>query len=407
MNFNLYIFGTPNGFSQYPLDNNSHFFQNIYQKQQTDSQLAIYRSERLVYYSFTRRLAKGISSNYLGVCLIFNGIYCRDSQKIYEFFENSFSDIVLKGEILQIDKVGKISFAIEKISNKQIEIERVKLFFQNGFENNFKKDFAAILPSFKIGNGPKVLSINDTNSDILTAIQQFDCVYISNNEKSNSELDRIHKMLSDLYAEKHVLSTKYAKLLGQKKQYKVVLFLAIAVLGCILGLVLFNKSLISKDGKIHSLENEVTVKKSTITALQSNIEKLQISQLRLNRNIEELNDSVNQKNIIIDEKITAIQSLSYTDSSLNSQNSSLLYEVEDLKSQNERLSSEIASLKYSSSKSYRVIVSKAYCFRQCGGNYYQNDCYYSSDAIIDVFIQRDGYGLTAGGYLKMNELQKN
>jgi len=212
MNFSLYLFGTPDGYNQYPADTSSQLFQRFFHKQLTDySQFAIYRSSQLVYYAYSRKLSSSGSNNYLGICLIFNGIYCNDSKQLFDLFDKAYSDIALNGEILKMEKNGKISFSTDNFVSKQLEIERIRIFFQHNLDKNFSKNFNSISSSFKTGNGTKVLSINDENIDIQSAIHQYDCVYISNNEKSDSELNRIHKMLSDLYTEKQDLNTKYKK----------------------------------------------------------------------------------------------------------------------------------------------------------------------------------------------------
>lgn len=405
MNFSLYLFGTPSNYNQYPADTNSQLFQGFYQIQKSDSQLTIYRSGQLVYYTFTRKLSSGSSSNYLGICLIFNGIYCRDNKQFFDIFDKAYSDIALNGKILLIDKSGNISFATDKFANKELEIERIKLFFQNNLKY-FRKDFALLTSSFRVGNGTKALSVNDESITILEAIRLYDCVHLTNNEKSDSELDRIHKMLSNLYTEKRELNTKYIRLLRQKKQYKVVMLLCIAILGCILVLIIFNRNLQSKDSKILSLETELTEKNDSISHQRSNIAQLQVTKSKLNSEIYNLKETLKQKNSIIDEQISDILNLNYQNTRLNLANKSLSNDLNDFKDQNQIISSEIANCKSLGPKKYQVLASQSDCYRQCAGKYYKNDCYYSSGAIVDVYTQQDGYGLTIGGYLKMNELQK-
>ena len=121
-------------------------------------------------------------------------------------------------------------------------------------------------------------------------------MYISNNEESNSELDRIHKKLSDLYTEKQELNTKYKKLLGQKKQYKGIIFLCIVIIGCILGLFAFNKNLQSKDNKIQSQEVELNKRNDTIALQHSNIVELKDIQSELDVNIDCLEEELMQSN---------------------------------------------------------------------------------------------------------------
>jgi hypothetical protein len=251
----------------------------------------------LVYYVYLRRLQEK-SSSYLGFCIIFNGIYCRNLKKLFDFFDRAFYDAQLKGELLQFEK-GKCVYIISKFAEKPLEIERIKTFFKNGLESDFTRDFTNISPAFKVGNGDKTISVKENDIDILAAISKFDIVHISNNEKSLSELERTHKMLTDLYAEKQELSQKYNKLVAQKKQYKVVLFLCLIVIGCTIALFAFNKNLQSKDSQISSLNDEIIQKQDDIETLNANIVNLQIERESLTNEVSSLtneNSNLQSKN---------------------------------------------------------------------------------------------------------------
>ncbi|MDH6303910.1 tetratricopeptide (TPR) repeat protein [Parabacteroides sp. PF5-5] len=239
MNFSFYIYGTPNGYNQYPADSNSVEWKEFALNNTAESQLSICRKGQLIFYAYMRRLQEK-TNYYLGFCLVFNGVYCQNPQKLFSLFDKAFDDVLMKGELLRFDK-GKCLYTINKFSEKQAEIEYIKLFFKSNIDTEFNRDFIAISPSFKIGNGIKTISVKETGSDILAAMAEYDIVHISNNEKTLSELERTHKLLTELYAEKQELQKKYRKLVAQKKQYKVVLFLCLVVFGCTIGLFAFNK----------------------------------------------------------------------------------------------------------------------------------------------------------------------
>jgi len=306
MNFNFYIFGTPSGYNQYPADNGT-MFQEFAQNNTTESQLTVFRKRRLVYYSYLRRLREK-SSNYLGFCLIFNDVYCHNSQKLFTIFNKAFDEVVMKGKLLHFD-TSKLTFAVRKFTEESLEIERIKTFFEYELKNNFNHDFVDIPASFKVGNGKTTISIKETNSDILAAIAQFDCVHISNDEKSLSELERTHKMLTELYTEKQNLDKKYRKLVLQKKQYKVVLFLCLTVIGCAVGLFVFNKNLQSKDNQIGRLNNTINRQQSVITNRNSKIVQLQTEKDSLNKTISNLREDIDQKETVIKEQNNQIANL--------------------------------------------------------------------------------------------------
>ena len=248
MNFNFYIYGTPNGYNQYPFDNNSVSLQEFAQSNTTESQLTVCRKGQLVYYAYMRRLQEK-TSTFLGFCLVFNGVYCRNPKKLFDLFDRVFYDVQLKGKFLKFDK-GKSVYIVDKFAEKLLEIERIKMFFKNNLEDDFTRDFTSIPPAFKFGNGKKNISIKENSIDILTATAEFEVVHIANNEKSLSELERTQKLLTDLYAEKQELDKKYRKLVAQKKQYKVVALLCFVVIVCAAGLFIFNRNLQNKDKQI-------------------------------------------------------------------------------------------------------------------------------------------------------------
>jgi chromosome segregation ATPase len=77
---------------------------------------------------------------------------------------------------------------------------------------------------------------------------------------------------------------------------------------------------------------------------------------------------------------------------LSLQYATLLQENDDLKEQ--------------APVTYKVIVTEAKCYRQCEGSYEYTNCVFTHGDIVDVYVQRHGYGLTTGGYLMMSDLEK-
>jgi hypothetical protein len=329
MNFSFYIYGTPNGYNQYPADSKSLALQEFAQNNSTESQLTVCRREQLVYCAYIRKLQEKTNS-YLGFCLVFNGVYCQNPQKLFSLFDRAFDDVLMKGELLRFEK-EKAIFTIGKFTEKPIEIDRLKTFFKNYLESDFIRDFVSVPASFKVGNGKKTLSIRETNSEILAAIREFDCVHLSNSEKSLSELERTHKMLSELYAEKQNLDTKYRKLTVQKKQYRLVLFLCLAVICCAIGLFTFNKNLQNRDSQIRSLNEENRKQQSEMEKMDTIISQLQIEQ-------EEL---INENSVSTD-KIKQMVEVENENRSLKSQNEQLVDKVNEKQKEIDKRKTELS-----------------------------------------------------------------
>ncbi|MBK6698396.1 MAG: hypothetical protein IPG55_00555 [Saprospiraceae bacterium] len=404
MNFSLYIFGNPSGYNQYPSDANSLLFQGFLQKQQSDSQLTIYRSGQLVYYVHTRKLSSDKPDYYLGICLIFNGIYCSDVKQLFNLFDKIYSDIALNGILLQINKSGKISFAIDKLSSRLPEMERIKLFINNNLEEKFSKIFNSLNSSFKVSNSSKSLTLNDQPLDILEAIREYDCVYISNNEQFSSGLNRIHKMLFELYAENQDIIKRYQKLYGEKKQYKFVIILCITLIGCILGLLLFSKNIQAKDGAIQSLNSEIYKKDQEISNMQSEISELNITQANMIIQVNTFSENKKSNDSIIDAIVYKINYLKSLDSLTNIEDSISFKPFIDTSYQ--KLQFIISNIENISPKKYKIIFSQSYCYENCEGEYNLTKCFFYSGEVVNVYIQQDGYGLTSQGYVKLTELER-
>lgn len=419
MNFAFYLFGNPDGFNQYPMDVSSKKFSNIILNTGSESQLTIIRDEQLLYYIY-QNLLQERGSAFLGFCIVFNGVYCKSPQSFFDFFSRAFYDVQMKGEILKFEN-GKCVYSISKFTEKPLEFERINAYFKNGLETSFKREFLAIPASFKVGNGTKEISIKEYESDILSAISQYDVVHIINSEKSSSELEKVHARLTNLYHEKQTLEKKYSKLSSQKKQYKLVAFLSLIVIGCIGGLLLFTKNLQSKDSLIVSQRQEISSKSQELLALTSNYDELKQRQITLgenNRVIKCENDTLHSKVaelqlfnndfVVANEQLnTELLNKNSRISDLESQINSYRSENYDLENRNRQLSSDVENYKRYVPKSYYVNSDAQYYYQyRCNQSYEKTNCYTSAGNYVKVYTISNGYGLTENGWVGMYNLSK-
>lgn len=337
MNFSFYIYGTPNGYDQYYADSNSEQFQNFAKENSTESQLTVLRDGQLVYYAYLQRLQEK-SSNFLGFCLVFNGVYCQNPKKLFDLFDRGFSEVLMKGEILKFEK-GKCLFTVNKFVDKLNEFERIKLFFKHELENNFNRDFVVLPSSFKVGNGKRMnpISVKENINEIITAISEYDVVHIVNNDRSLSELDRTHKMLTELYSEKQELNEKYRKLVAKKKQYKVVILLCLVV---IISTIVFFSTLNNRDETIKDLNNQIVNKDNEIEKLNDNVSDLKTK----NSNLTSKNKQI-QRNLQF--KTTECENL-------RNENSELINDVENYKSRIDKLPNGFYVRRVDNDKSFKL-----------------------------------------------------
>lgn len=124
MNFDFYLFGTPDGYNQYPWDDKEILFQSFYDKA-SPIQLTIYRKAELVYYSYVRNL-NGNSCQYFGMIIVINGKYLNSLKDVFAFFDNLYYSIVNKGQLLGKDTQGKVGFRCSQFVDFPAEIESVE-----------------------------------------------------------------------------------------------------------------------------------------------------------------------------------------------------------------------------------------------------------------------------------------
>lgn len=413
MNFSFYIFGNPsNKYNQYPLDHTSSIFQEVINDQKTETQLSVIRENNLFYYVYTNKLS-GSHNNFLGLCLVFNGVYTVNNKKLYESLDNTFSDIVLKGDLIKIDSKGKVHFVVNNFFQHEKEFVRINQVIENKINIELVKDFKKVDTTFKIEKKNKTLSIHDNKNDIFNAIHNHNKVFLFDNNKTESELDRIHKTISNLSDYNQSLTLKYNELKKSKNKYKLSMILSVLMLFSLMVMYSFKKNLVSKNNEIINLKAIIDNKNDSISYKNEKINKIEKLNKEYSNEISSLKDTVYVKENIIMGQLTELdelkqknESLEYDLSSLNSTNYYLRDNIQTLNRKNQKLTDEINSSSSNKPITYKVVSSNAYTYSLCSGNFEKNNCYYNYGSILYVYYQNSGYGLTVGGYIKMSDLSK-
>ena len=142
MKAEVYIFGNfASGYSQYPDDYTRDLFESISKSRKGATELAYHRDGTLTYYIYTREVSRA-ANTFIGLCCVFNGILISDIAYLFETFEDTFTNIVFKGELLELSNDGGLSTKIRQLYTNAEELQRVseyinnKLFSQSSFEEN-------------------------------------------------------------------------------------------------------------------------------------------------------------------------------------------------------------------------------------------------------------------------------
>ena len=100
LNVSTYIFGRfSSGYTQFPDDSKTRdIFGYAGNRLRAESQLYIHRDNAIIYYVFIRRLPAG---KYIGLCVVFNGIYITDLKRVFTIFEETIDYCATYGYLIR------------------------------------------------------------------------------------------------------------------------------------------------------------------------------------------------------------------------------------------------------------------------------------------------------------------
>ena len=295
MNISTYIFGSlGNGYSQYPNDYAQTIFQSIYAQSSAPTQIVVHREDKLIYYAYVRKLEAG---QYIGLCVVLNSVMLTDFNEMFSIFENQITSLVVNGNILQFNDKGDIISKASQLYTNQAEVSRVTDNLRNEFaklENTSKP-----LPPVSYGiakNEKRTFSVGDNTNDIVKASVSFNYTFIVKQKDFDTQslssyrgiVSRLNKEKADLSQKYQDLQKEHAKVLKQKKQFQLVVFLALAILGCGIGLFFLNDNLNMTKSELADANNTISIRNDTIESKNN-----QITDLR--RDVHNLNVYLNDE----------------------------------------------------------------------------------------------------------------
>lgn len=295
MNISTYIFGSlGNGYSQYPNDYAQTIFQSIYAQSSAPTQIVVHREDKLIYYAYIRKLE---ARQYIGLCVVLNSVMLTDFNEMFSIFENLITSLVVNGNILQFNDKGDIISKASQLYTNQAEVSRVT----DNLRNEFAKleDTSKPLPPVSYGiakNEKKTFSVGDDTNDIINASVSFNYTFIVKQKDFDTQslssyrgiVSRLNKEKADLTQKYQDLQKEHVKVIKQKKQFQLVVFLALAILGCGIGLFFLNDNLNMTKSELADANNTISIRNDTIESKNN-----QISGLR--RDIHNLNASLNEE----------------------------------------------------------------------------------------------------------------
>lgn len=290
MNCSVYLFGDfGKGYTQYPDDYAQSIFQNFYAKSTAGTQITIHRNGNLMYYGYIRKLeGEKADKQYIGFCVLLNGVMLTKVGNLFSLFEETITNLVVNGHILEFNDRGDIVSKVDKLYEKQQEVNRATEMIRNGIlqlDTDCKK-----LPPVSYGlanNESKSFSADDDHASIVEATCTYSYTYIYKPGDYNTQslssykgtLNRLNKEKQEITDKYNKLSEEYQKVLQQKKQYRKVVLLCLLVVVCGISLLGLKYTL---EGAKHDLN--YAEKKNN--ALKSDVERLKTNNLNLQNSVE-------------------------------------------------------------------------------------------------------------------------
>lgn len=350
----VYIFGVfDNGYTQCPNDSTSEIFKDIYSYSKAKTQIVIHRDDNLMYYCYIRKLD---TKKYVGFCYVYTGLYVTKIDSLFSLFENIIEIMANKGEIIHYAEDGRLTTSLKYLYKNSEDVALLSKKLESSF-NALSKNTKELPPiDFSVAEGSTVsFCVNDPNSEVVKASYTFSNTFIYKDKDYNTVqinsykgvLSRINNENIDLRKKNQDLKDENAKILRQKKQFKNVIILIIAIIGCGIGIYFLNDNLNHTQNQLTEANKDIASKKSQL---------------------EEANRDIASKDSTISVRNSTISSQSNTIANLNDTVSKYKERLEEESSR--RISAEDKYETYKSTLSgYQPFIVKSTSFDFSTGKY--------------------------------------
>ena len=272
MNSTIYIFGKlTNGYTQYPEDYSKSIFTKFHEYAKATTQIAIHRTSNMMYYGYIRKLE---DDQYIGLCVLLNDVYITKLDSLFSLFENTVSNMVAKGLLVNYNAHGDIVTNASKLYLNKEEIELISNALKAGFTN--LEQYSQKLPALNYGLNKDSLHescIEDDVKDIIksTYTNGFTYIYKSSGYDT-AQMKSYRGVLQQVSNEKLALQEEIDKLKIEKENLK------------------------NYKGELQQVSNEKLALQKEIDKLNKENENLQKTANKTNRSNE--NEDKNKKILI-------------------------------------------------------------------------------------------------------------
>lgn len=122
MNTTIYLFGNFGHSIIASIDDyTKNYFEEFISIAKAPTQIIIHRYGDIMNYGYVRRIK---DDHLFGICVQINGLYISDIHKLFEAFENIVAGIVVRGELLSLNRNGDLEVVISNFLDKPKAVER-------------------------------------------------------------------------------------------------------------------------------------------------------------------------------------------------------------------------------------------------------------------------------------------
>lgn len=294
----LYYFGSlPSGFSSYPSDHTKTFFEQFLKRSKNEAQIVIHREGNLLHYGYVRKF----NNNYFGICLCIDCIY-NDVDFLFTVFDDIYADMIKQGDVLKIASDGNVEWKIISYVEEAVALNEYSKSITELVNINKSNSIELPPADFSISiNDCLEISLEASKEEITDATKRYPNLYIA---KTKAEIERVtsfqhtlkakNTLIRELKAEVQDLKKRNEELDKKKKQFQLVVFLALAILGCGIGLFLLSDNLNVTKNELAEAKNTISIKDDSITSKNSQISSLRQDVHNLNVNLNEERDKREQ-----------------------------------------------------------------------------------------------------------------
>lgn len=286
MKATVYIFGNfADGYSQYPDNYTRDLFTKITKTRRSATELVYHRESSLTYYIYTREISRS-ANTFVGLCYVLNGILITDFSYLFDIFEDTITNIVVKGELLEFTNEGNLTTKVNQLYSNTEELQRVADYLNSKLTTLGR--YAEKLPpvNYAISNTEWETYSFDDITEVKTVIKDYANIRVIKGEDYDAEalkgyaqkLKTQNTQIKTLTKEIANQKDEISKLKRQKNQIKWVVFLLIFIIIGGVGFYFYAqeklKIIQDKSDTIYRLNDQIEERDSYIMNLKNDSNRL-------------------------------------------------------------------------------------------------------------------------------------